>query len=204
MDRDGAGRWTVGVDEAGRGCLAGPIFAAAVLLDPERPIVELNDSKRLPPGTRERLSREIRERALAWGVAWATVREIDQRGIEWANRIAFSRAVRALLRRVPQVPPGRLVVYIDGTRRALRLGLPQVTVAGGDRTHAAIAAASILAKTARDRFVLETMHARYPQYGFDQHKGYATARHLEALRAWGPCPYHRMSFRPLAEASGGE
>src|SRR5690606_15920877 len=169
-----------------------------------RPIVGLDDSKRLPPGTRERLSREIRERALAWGVAWATVREIDQRGIEWANRIAFSRAVRALLRRVPQVPPGRLEVYLDGTRRALRLGLPQVTVARGDRTHAALAAGRLLAKTAGDRFVLETMHARHPQYGLGQHKGHATARHREALRAWGPCPYHRMSFRPLAEASGGE
>lgn len=202
MGREHAHLLVAGVDEAGRGCLAGPIFAAAVILDPEAPIEGLADSKVLTSSQREALALLIKERALAWGVAMATVREIDTRGIEWANRIAFTRAVRELLRRAPSVDPRALCVQIDGTRRAWRLGLKQVTIVDGDRTHAPIAAASILAKTSRDRYVIETMHARFPQYGFDRHKGYATAEHLAAIRAWGPSPFHRMSFRPLRQAAG--
>jgi len=188
-------QWVCGVDEAGRGCLAGPIFAAAVVLDPRTPIAGLADSKQLTPKARLELEREIRASAIGYGIALATVREIDARGIEWANRIVFTRAVRAMLKRFPHLKDVKLVVRIDGTRRAWRMGLPQETIVRGDRTDPAIAAASILAKTARDRYVVETMHPRYPQYGFDRHKGYATAHHFQALEAWGPSPFHRMSFR---------
>lgn len=190
-------QWVCGVDEAGRGCLAGPIFAAAVVLDPRSPIAGLADSKQLTPKARQELEQEIKANAIGYGIASATVREIDARGIEWANRIVFTRAVNAMLKRFPHLKDLKLVVRIDGTRRAWRMGLPQETIVGGDRTDPAIAAASILAKTARDRYVVETMHPRYPQYGFDRHKGYATTHHFQALRAWGPSPFHRMSFRLL-------
>jgi len=194
----------VGVDEAGRGCLAGPIFAAAVILDPQAPIEGLADSKLLRPSAREALAQEIKAKALAWGVAMASVREIDGRGIDWANRIAFTRAVRDLLRRSPGIDACELLVLIDGTRPARRLGLRQETIVDGDRIHEPIAAASILAKTARDRYAVDVMHARYPQYGFDRHKGYGTREHLAALRKWGPSPFHRMSFRPLRAAVGDD
>ena len=183
-----------GVDEAGRGSLAGPIFAAAVVLHPERAVSFLDDSKRIPPGRRLEIAVEIRAKALAYGIGWASAREIDRRGIEWANRIAFTRAVRDMLDRQPGLSLSALLVCIDGNRPALRLGARQVTIPGGDRTVAAISAASILAKTARDAWVIEHMHARYPHFGFDAHKGYATRRHQEALRQWGPTPFHRMSF----------
>lgn len=196
--------WVVGVDEAGRGCLAGPIFAAAVVLDPHSPVDGLADSKVLSPTVRERLATEIKAKALAWGVAMATAREIDARGIEWANRIAFTRAVRACLRRAPGIDPGLVLVEIDGTREAWRLGMRQVTIIDGDETRPPIAAASILAKTERDRYVAGVMHARFPQYGFDRHKGYGTAEHRAAIAAWGPSPYHRMSFGPLRRAAGHE
>lgn len=188
-------QWVCGVDEAGRGCLAGPLFAAAVILNPKFSIAGLSDSKLLTAKAREELEREITAKAVAFGLAVATAQEIDARGIEWANRIAFTRAVKDMLKRAPHVTAGDLLVRIDGNRRAWRMGLPQETVVGGDRTDPAIAAASILAKTARDRYVVETMHARYPQYGFDRHKGYATPSHIQALRTWGPSPFHRMSFR---------
>lgn len=191
---------TCGVDEAGRGCLAGPIFAAAVVLDPLRPIDGLADSKSLSPSRREELCETIRAQALAYGVAMATVKEIDARGIEWANRIAFTRAVRALLRSAPQIDPGALLLRIDGNRPALRLGLPQELVVGGDASVAEISAASILAKCSRDRYVVETLHPAYPHYGFDRHKGYATRAHREAILAWGPTPHHRRSFDLLGAA----
>lgn len=202
--RKTAERLVCGVDEAGRGCLAGPIYAAAVVLDPGLPIPGLADSKLLTADEREALEARIRRDALAWGVASASVREIDQRGIEWANRIAFTRAVRDLLRRAPHISPKSLLVQIDGNRTALRLGLPQEAIVDGDFLLPAVSAASILAKTARDRYVVEVMHARFPQYGFDRHKGYATPQHLRALSAWGPSPFHRMSFRVRAlEATAG-
>lgn len=196
--------YSCGVDEAGRGCLAGPLFAAAVILDPARPIAGLADSKRLSAKRREELSEEIRTHALGFGIAWATVREIDARGIEWANRIAFTRAVRALLRAAPQFDPSTLRLRIDGNRRAWRLGLEQELIVGGDASVAEISAASILAKTARDRFVVETVHPAYPHYGFDRHKGYATRLHREAILAWGPTPHHRRSFDLFGRSKGME
>ncbi len=184
-----------GIDEAGRGCLAGPIFAAAVILEPERPISYLADSKELNPARRERIAIEIREKASAYGIGTASAKEIDARGIDWANRVAFTRAVRDLLKRYPSFTRlDEMLVCIDGTRRALRLGAEQVTLPGGDRTVPEISAASIIAKTARDQWVVEHLHSRFPHYGFDAHKGYATRRHVEALVTWGPTPYHRMSF----------
>jgi len=192
-----------GVDEAGRGCLAGPIFAAAVILDPSQPIEGLADSKALSPERRFALEAEVKRRALAYGIASAGVKEIDRNGIDWSNRIAFTRAVRELLRRFPDVDPHSLLVLIDGTRPALRLGLAQVTVKGGDRSEPAISAASILAKTARDRYVVEVMHPRFPQYEFDRHKGYGTRSHIEAIRRWGPSPVHRMSFSHGNKAAEG-
>lgn len=200
--RRGSGELSCGVDEAGRGCLAGPIFAAAVILDPERPVVGLADSKRLSPGRREELFEAICSRALAYGVAWATVKEIDARGIEWANRIAFTRAVRALLRRAPWIEPSALVLRIDGNRPALRLGIAQELIPGGDASVPEIAAASILAKCSRDRYVVQRLHAAHPEYGFDRHKGYATWLHREAIRTWGPTPHHRMSFCLTGRAVG--
>lgn len=193
-----------GVDEAGRGSLAGPIFAAAVILDPARPIAGLTDSKSLSARRREELAEEIRSRALAVGIAWATVREIDTRGIEWANRIAFTRAVRALLRAAPSLEPKALRLRIDGNRPAWRLGLEQELIVGGDASVAEISAASILAKTARDRYVVERLHATYPHYGFDRHKGYATRLHREAILAWGPTPHHRRSFQLFGRPKGIE
>lgn len=190
--------WRCGVDEAGRGSLAGPLFAAAVVLDPARPIDGLRDSKSLTPAERERLYDEIIGRALAYGIACATAREIVARGVEWANRIAFTRSVRAMLKRFPY-DPGRLIVQIDGNRRAHRLGLRQTLVVRGDQTVAEIAAASILAKVSRDRFVVDHLHPRFPQYGFDRHKGYATRAHRAALLAYGPTSEHRVSWRLMAE-----
>lgn len=189
------GMWVCGIDEAGRGCLAGPIFAAAVILEPLRPISYLADSKRITPLRRQRIAGEIREKACAYGVGSASAKEIDTRGIDWANRVAFSRAVRDLLQRYQtQVKLAEMLVCIDGNRRALRLGATQVTIPGGDGVVPEISAASIIAKTARDHWVVEHLHRRYPQYGFDAHKGYATRRHMDALETWGPTPYHRMSF----------
>lgn len=184
-----------GVDEAGRGCLAGPLFAAAVILDKDRAISFLADSKHLSPKRREEIALEIREKALAFGIGVASWKEIDVRGIEWANRIAFSRAVRDLLKRNDnRINPKEIFVCIDGNRTALRLGIRQVTLPGGDKTVPEISAASILAKTSRDRWVIEYLHRRYPHFGFDAHKGYATKQHIAALQAWGPTPYHRQSF----------
>lgn len=192
-----------GVDEAGRGCLAGPIFAAAVVLDPNSPIEGLADSKRLVESRRFALEGKIKRAALAYGIASASVYEIDRRGIEWSNRIAFTRAVRDLLRRFPNIDAQRLTVLIDGNRRAMRLGLRQRTVVGGDGLVPAIAAASILAKTARDRYVVEVMHRAFPQYAFDRHKGYATRAHLEQIAKWGPSPVHRVSFKFGQKGEGG-
>lgn len=188
-------RLICGVDEAGRGCLAGPIFGAAVVLDQRRPIPDLADSKRLTPAAREKLFDEICDRALAFGIAFASEREIDDRGIEWANRMVFTRSVKALLRGNRFIDPKQVSVYIDGNRRAYRLGLVQYTIIGGDQIEPAIQAASILAKVSRDRYVLSHLHRSFPQYGFDRHKGYATKQHLLAIKKWGPTPFHRLSFR---------
>lgn len=181
-------RLPCGVDEAGRGPLAGPVLAAAVILDPDRPIAGLADSKKLSAARREKLAIEIRAQALAWCVAEASVAEIDELNILQATLLAMQRAVAGL-----SLPPAEAL--IDGNR-CPRLDIPARAIVGGDATVAAISAASILAKTARDAVMLD-MHARYPQYGFDRHKGYGTAVHLAALREYGPCPEHRKSFAPV-------
>ena len=178
-----------GVDEAGRGPLAGPVVAAAVILDPARPIAGLNDSKKLSAKKRVALAGLIRERALAWAVADASVEEIDQLNILHASMLAMQRAVAAL-----QVTPERAL--IDGNR-CPSLAMPAEAVVQGDAKVAAIAAASILAKTVRDEGMLG-LHAQYPHYGFDRHMGYPTAAHCAALAAHGVSPVHRRSFAPVA------
>lgn len=178
-----------GVDEAGRGPLAGPVVAAAVILDPARPIAGLNDSKKLSAKKRVALAGLIRERALAWAVAEASVEEIDQLNILHASMLAMQRAVAAL-----QVTPERAL--IDGNR-CPPLAMPAEAVVQGDAKVAAIAAASILAKTVRDEGML-VLHAQYPHYGFDRHMGYPTAAHCAALAAHGVSPVHRRSFAPVA------
>lgn len=179
-----------GVDEAGRGPLAGPVVAAAVVLAPAPPLRGLADSKRLTPKRREALDREIRDRALAFAVAFATVEEIDRINILQASLLAMERAVANL-----GVTPDSALV--DGNRSP-RLACAVETVVKGDATVAVISAASILAKVARDREML-LLDERFPGYGFARHKGYPTREHLAALRALGPCAQHRRSFRPVRE-----
>ncbi|MCS7100155.1 MAG: ribonuclease HII [Burkholderiaceae bacterium] len=177
-----------GVDEAGRGPLAGPVVAAAVILDPGAPIAGLRDSKQLAPGRRERLADTIRQQALAWAVAEATVEEIDRLNILQATLLAMQRAVA-------QLSPPPAYALVDGNRLP-RLPVPARAIVGGDARVAAIAAASILAKTARDA-LMRAFDARFPGYGFAQHFGYPTAEHLAALRRLGACPLHRRSFAPV-------
>ena len=178
-----------GVDEAGRGPLAGPVVAAAVILDPANPIAGLNDSKKLSAKRREALSIEIRAKALAWAVSEASVEEIDLINILQASMLAMQRAVRSLA-----IAPERAL--IDGNR-CPELPCPAEAIIGGDGKVASIAAASILAKTVRDAGMLE-LHQRYPHYGFDRHMGYPTALHLAALQEHGVSPIHRRSYAPVA------
>ncbi|MEO7495158.1 MAG: ribonuclease HII [Massilia sp.] len=177
-----------GVDEAGRGPFAGPVFAAAVILDPRRPIDGLRDSKKLTGARREELAPLIKEYALAWAIAECSHEEIDTLNILQATMLAMRRAVESL-----HTAP--TVCLIDGNRVPLMTIRAHAIVEGDDKVHA-ISAASILAKTARDA-ALVALHAVYPDYGFDQHKGYGTELHLERLRAHGPCPVHRRSFAPV-------
>lgn len=179
-----------GVDEAGRGPLAGPVVAAAVILDPMRPIAGLDDSKKLSAGKRERLAVEIRAKAIAWCIAEATVEEIDTLNILQATLLAMRRAIAGLALTPTEV-------LIDGDR-CPQLDLPARAIVGGDATVAEISAASILAKTARDAIMLD-LHASHPQYGFDRHMGYGTPEHLAALRMHGPCAAHRKSFAPVRQ-----
>jgi ribonuclease HII len=179
-----------GVDEAGRGPLAGPVYAAAVILDPGQPIAGLADSKKLSARKRERLALEIRAKARAWAVAEASVEEIDRLNILQATLLAMKRAVLALA-----VPP--IEVLIDGNRCPV-LSLPARAIVGGDALVPEISAASILAKTARDAAMRE-LHEQFPQYGFDRHFGYGTAIHLAALRQHGPAICHRRTFAPVRE-----
>jgi len=179
-----------GIDEAGRGPLAGPVYAAAVILDPARRIRGLTDSKLLSPDTRERLAIKIRERSVAWGIGYATVKEIDQINILRAALLAMKRAVEAL-----QIAAEEAIV--DGNI-APPLAIPCTTLVDGDLLHPSISAASILAKTARDA-ELVALDALYPEYGFARHKGYSTPQHMEALHRHGPCPIHRRSFAPVAQ-----
>ena len=177
-----------GVDEAGRGPLAGPVYAAAVILDPRRPIAGLKDSKLLGEKKRTFLQREIQRHSRAWAVAFATVEEIDRLNILQATLLAMRRAVERL-----DTPPDE--AWIDGNR-CPKLSCRAKAIVQGDRLHAVISAASILAKTARDA-EMRSMHQRFPQYGFDRHKGYPTAGHLESLGRHGPCEIHRRSFEPV-------
>ncbi|MCY1233509.1 Ribonuclease HII [compost metagenome] len=183
-----------GVDEVGRGPLCGPVVTAAVILDPARPILGLNDSKKLSEARRDALFDEIREKALAWCIARAEVEEIDQLNILHATMLAMQRAVEGL-----SVTPK--LALIDGNR-CPKLKVPSAPVVKGDSQVPAIAAASILAKVSRDREMAE-LDSIYPGYGIAGHKGYPTAVHLEALRRLGPTPIHRRSFGPVRELIEG-
>jgi ribonuclease HII len=180
-----------GVDEAGRGPLAGPVYAAAVILDPGRPIRGLRDSKLLQPEVRETLAFRIRERSVAWSVAHASVEEIDTINILQASLLAMRRAVDGLSVAAEHA-------LVDGNCLP-RLSISCDAVIGGDSKVAAISAASILAKTARDA-LMKALHDEHPQYGFDQHVGYATPRHLASLAEHGASPIHRRSFAPVRAA----
>ena len=180
--------WIAGVDEVGRGPLAGPVVTAAVILHPEKSIAGLADSKKLSEKKREALVREIEDKALAFAYGRAEVDEIDRINILQASLLAMRRAVLAL-----PVQPHE--VWVDGNK-APDLPMKVQTFIKGDATVAAISAASILAKVARDREML-SLHEQYPQYGFAGHKGYPTAAHFEALRQHGPTPLHRRSFAPV-------
>lgn len=185
--------WVAGVDEAGRGPLAGPVTAAAVILDPSRPIDGLDDSKRLSPARRAQLELEICARSQAWAVAWADVAEIETLNILHAALLAMRRAVAALC-----IAPHE--VLVDGNR-CPDFGCPAQAIVGGDALVPAISAASILAKQARDRELVR-LDALYPGYGLAKHKGYPTAAHLDALRRLGPCPIHRRGFGPVRALLG--
>ena len=187
----GAERLVAGVDEAGRGPLAGPVVAAAVILDPAVRIVGLGDSKRLSPQRRAELDLEIRERAAGYAVARADVDVIDAINILQATMQAMREAVARL-------DPAPDLVLVDGNR-CPDVPCPVRAVVGGDATVAAIGAASILAKVARDREMIE-MDRRYPEYGFARHKGYGTRAHRDALLRLGPSPIHRLSFAPVKSA----
>ena len=180
-----------GVDEAGRGPLAGPVVAAAVILDPRQPIAGLADSKKLTARRRERLYDEICAKALCCSIALASVAEIDRLNILQATLLAMQRAVAGL-----RLPPAK--VLVDGNRLPT-LGVLAEAIVDGDATVPAISAASILAKVQRDRWCAE-VDAQWPQYGFAAHKGYGTAAHLAALRAHGACEHHRRTFAPVAAA----
>jgi ribonuclease HII len=177
-----------GVDEAGRGPLAGPVVAAAVILDDLQPIAGLNDSKKLSAKRREQLFDEIRARALCFAIAEASVQEIDRLNILQATLLAMKRAVEGL-----RLKPQR--VLVDGNRLPT-LDILAEAIVQGDALVPSISAASILAKVHRDR-LCQHLHERYPVYGFDQHKGYGTAQHLNALREHGPAECHRLTFAPV-------
>jgi len=181
-------QFIAGVDEAGRGPLAGPVLAAAVILGPRTAIVGLDDSKRLSARRRVELDRTIRATALAWALGRAEVHEIDRLNILQASLLAMRRAVIAL-----SIVPEQ--VLVDGNR-CPELAVPALAVVGGDRSVAAISAASVLAKVARDQELL-VLDQQYPGYGFAKHKGYPTAEHIEALGRLGPTSAHRRSFAPV-------
>ncbi|MCS6944568.1 MAG: ribonuclease HII [Sutterellaceae bacterium] len=188
LHAEGVAGHVCGVDEAGRGPLAGPVVAAAVILNPHMPVPGLRDSKQLTPSRRESLAKIIQQQAIAWAVAEATVEEIDRLNILQATLLAMQRAVA-------QLSPPPAYALIDG-KDVPRLSVPARAIINGDAHVPAIAAASILAKTARDAR-MRAFDACYPGYGFAQHFGYPTAEHLAALRRLGACPLHRRSFAPV-------
>jgi len=180
-----------GVDEAGRGPLAGEVVAACVILDPRRPIDGLADSKQLSPAQREKLSAQIKANALGWAVASATVEEIDRLNILQASLLAMQRALDSLCIDATEV-------LVDGLYVPKNAPSGARAIVQGDATVPAISAASILAKCARDATMV-ALHVQWPRYGFNRHKGYSTAEHLQALREHGPCEHHRRSFAPVRE-----
>jgi ribonuclease HII len=185
-----------GVDEAGRGPLAGPVVAAAVILDPERPIAGLADSKKLSAARREHLAKEIRARAIAWAVAWSDPAEIDAINILAATMLAMRRAIIGL-----SVMP--TMVLVDGNRlpnlEFVATAIKGEAIVGGDDKIASISAASIVAKTTRDQIMIDIDHL-YPNYEFARHKGYGTEVHRQRLQDFGPCEHHRRSFAPVRMA----
>lgn len=183
-----------GVDEAGRGPLAGPVFAAAVMLDPARPIDGIRDSKAMSAGARETVAARIREHAIAWAIAEASVEEIDRLNILQATLLAMRRAVE-------QLSPQPISALVDGNRLP-RLAMPARAVVKGDSKVSAIAAASILAKIARDAHML-ALHDEHPEFGFDRHMGYPTAAHVAAIERHGVTIHHRRSFGPVRRALEG-
>ena len=185
-----SGDLIAGVDEAGRGPLAGPVVAAAVILDPDNPIEGLRDSKKLSEDVRERLAVEIKAKALCWSVAHATVEEIDEINILQATMLAMKRAIEGL-----RVTPG--LVLVDGNRLP-PVKLPMDAIVKGDDLIPAISAASIIAKTTRDGWLRE-IDKTYPQYGFAQHKGYGVKAHVAAIEKYGILPVHRKSFSPISD-----
>lgn len=185
--------WLAGVDEAGRGPIAGPVVAACVVLPTRHTIAGIADSKRLSAAQRERLFSQIQREAIAWAIGVASPREIEKLNILQASLLAMHRAVL----RLPLAPTR---VLVDGKFCIPRLSLPQQAVVDGDATEECIGAASILAKVARDRMMRE-LDRLYPQYGFSQHKGYPTPLHLERLLQFGACPAHRRTYAPVAQRS---
>ena len=181
-----------GVDEAGRGPLAGSVYAAAVILDANNPILGLADSKKLSEKKRDFLSAEIKQKALAWGIASCSCQEIDEINILQASLLAMARAIKAMQAQFNITPD---LVQVDGNK-CPKINLPCEAIVKGDSKVQAISAASILAKVARDAELYE-LEKQYPQYGFAKHKGYPTAAHLLALQAHGICPQHRLSYAPV-------
>lgn len=182
--------YIAGVDEVGRGPLAGPVVAAAVILNPEKNIAGIKDSKKLTEKQRENLAEKIREHAIAFAIAQCDVHEIDKINIFQASLLAMQRAVMQL-----SIQPHKVIV--DG-KFSPQLPYPTQAIIKGDETEVEISAASILAKVFRDQY-MKQLHDTYPQYGFAQHKGYGTAFHLAAIKQYGICPIHRRSFKPVFE-----
>ena len=190
--------WICGVDEAGRGPLVGSVVASAVVLDPSRPILGLKDSKKLSPTKREYLYAEIMQKAKAWGIGQASSIEIDELNILQATMVAMRRAVEDLANRLGEWPSKAL---IDGNR-CPQLPITSEAIIQGDAKEPVISAASIIAKVTRDQ-QMQDLHLRHPQYGFNQHMGYPTEVHIQALRQYGPCMEHRRSFSPVRELISG-
>ena len=190
--------WICGVDEAGRGPLVGSVVAGAVVLDPNQPIIGLRDSKKLSPARREQLYAEIMQKARAWGIGQASPSEIDTLNILQATMLAMRRAIEALSERLGEWPSKAL---IDGNRCPI-LPITSEAIIKGDAKEPAISAASIIAKVTRDQ-QMQALHTQYPQYGFNQHMGYPTEAHMQALKQYGPCEEHRRTFAPVRDLIGG-
>lgn len=190
--------WICGVDEAGRGPLVGSVVAGAVVLDPNQPIIGLRDSKKLSPARREKLYAEIMQKARAWGVGQASPSEIDTLNILQATMLAMRRAIEALSERLGEWPSKAL---IDGNHCPI-LPIASEAIIKGDAKEPAISAASIIAKVTRDQ-QMQVLHAQYPQYGFNQHMGYPTEAHMQALKQYGPCEEHRRTFAPVRDLISG-